>query len=346
MFMIKFELKYYTTGRQCWRRTAACLALLFAVVCCGADPSIGDNAPELVCDEPVYDFGILNNTVCFEHVFVLWNRGSAPLEIQHVKSCCGVSAQLTGNKNVPPGSNTAISVKFPLDKQSGKCRKIMHVRSNDPDKPIYRLSFVGQVTALLDVNPRSLNFGCPSADSVIEHVIMLKSVVDNAFSITNVICAVSNAVVSYRSLASNVSEVVFRTVPPIQNGFTHGALSVLTDNAKFASVNIDVNITVSRDILFVPESISVKQQEGTNTVYSFVMRSRSGSNFRIVNIETPLPDIKYSVTRINDYTYRCDFHNMRSSMDIHGKHMVVSTDKKDASLIMVPVYVSPSIPEK
>ena len=69
--------------------------------------------PSLVCDAPVHDFGNLADAAPVVHSFLLWNRGTAPLEISNVRACCGGAAKAAANR-IAPGASTTVEVTLSL----------------------------------------------------------------------------------------------------------------------------------------------------------------------------------------------------------------------------------------
>ncbi|MFO7871199.1 MAG: DUF1573 domain-containing protein [Kiritimatiellia bacterium] len=106
-------------------------------------------APIIACDHPIFDFGQVTNRNHVEHVFVLKNAGSAPLEIKKVRGCCGASTQL-GQQSIAPGSNTTLNVRLSLRGRNGKVKKVVYVHTDDPKNPYYGLRLIGTVESDVD----------------------------------------------------------------------------------------------------------------------------------------------------------------------------------------------------
>jgi len=98
--------------------------------------------PTIVCETPVYEFGVMGNTGTVEHTYTIWNRGDSPLEINRFTSCCGSTARL-GSKTIAPGTNTTFHVQLPLKGRQNEVRKAFYLGTNDPLKPYYQLLLRG-----------------------------------------------------------------------------------------------------------------------------------------------------------------------------------------------------------
>lgn len=117
--------------RAFFQNTLASCLLFFAGLASGA-------SPRLECAAPAHDFGVVASTAVVAHVFSLSNTGDAPLKIDWVRACCGVTADLSTNV-VAAGTNTSLRLTLTLDGQSGRVQKAIYVNSNDPKHPVYRL---------------------------------------------------------------------------------------------------------------------------------------------------------------------------------------------------------------
>ena len=62
------------------------------------------NAPRLVCEQPTFEFGELDESAVVEHEFVLRNAGTAPLNITSVRAACGCTVASLQDPIVQPGT--------------------------------------------------------------------------------------------------------------------------------------------------------------------------------------------------------------------------------------------------
>lgn len=146
-----------------WSARVRVLSGLLAVILGTGFPAhaLGENgdaavppppAPVIHCDEPVFSFGDRSTAASVAHVFVIWNRGDAPLEISRVRACCGATATLA-DQVVAPGTNTTVRVVASLRGRRGQVQRNIYVASNDPRQPQYRLGLVGSVAAPAQAPP-------------------------------------------------------------------------------------------------------------------------------------------------------------------------------------------------
>ncbi len=319
--------------------------IIFSMFCLWSEPGLGQQQEsQLVCDEPVYDFGTRNNVDQLEHTFVLRNKGTTPFVIRKVNGCCGVTAELTGDKIIQPGSNTTVLAKITLGGYDGKYRKVVHVLTEGQILPVYRLMINGIVIPLVEVHPGAVTFNCSFSNSVMESKMVITSRDGNPFSVTGVVSSVPQcAIDSYTNIGKNKCEIALKTVPPIPSGVIQGYLQVYTDNKAFPVIKPYVVILLADDVMVVPDKLILKPlSAGTNSgpnVYSVIVCSRSKQKFQITNIIPPFGDIVTTITPVDDCTYRCDFSNVVSSLEIAGAYMEIFVKQENERKIVVPIDV-------
>lgn len=295
-------------------------------------------APRIACKAPEYDFGTRANTQAVEHVFMLLNEGSAPLQIGQIRSCCGASATVS-DTIVPPGTGTALRVVFSLAGRSGKQDKSLYVASNDPRQPYLQLRLVGTADEAITTLPRSVAFGVidPNAATQAEVAILCASNI--ALKVTNM---VTSADFSASFAASGaVWKVNVRTAASLPLGVTRGTLTILTDHKDYPKVEVPLTVIVAEDLVVIPEEIVVIEpsQQPVPVTRCVSLRSRAGRVFRILDITAPDAGIKAELAPLASGGYRITLSNIIPFEDLNGKDLVVTTDHPLAKRIAVPFVV-------
>lgn len=124
-----------------------------------AAPATTPLAPKIVCDEPIFDFGEMNNSEFVEHDYPIRNDGTLSLEIRNVRASCGCTAVKPSQDVVPPGESASIRARFDLRGRTGFQQKTITVDSNDPNTPSLILQLKGTAMQPLRAEPSSLFFG-------------------------------------------------------------------------------------------------------------------------------------------------------------------------------------------
>lgn len=130
-------------------------------------------SPQIVCDEPVYDFGEAPNHRVVEHTFTVRNAGTLALEIRRVRASCGCTAVRSSQEVIPPGQSGAIEVRFDLRGRRGQQYKSVFVESNDPQTPTLNLQVRGTALQPLRVEPATLFYGRVEVGSVPPRVLTI-----------------------------------------------------------------------------------------------------------------------------------------------------------------------------
>src|SRR5207247_10528831 len=90
-------------------------------------PSRAAAGPELVSEEPVFEFGTVEHGTSVDHTFRVRNAGHAELRIDHVKTSCGCLAGLASSADIPPGGEGRVKVVLATGRIVGRTTKIVTV---------------------------------------------------------------------------------------------------------------------------------------------------------------------------------------------------------------------------
>jgi len=102
-------------------------------------------APRLTVEPAVFNFGrIVRGPDSVEGRFTLRNDGAAPLRIERVRNCCGVTVKLE-REDIQPGEAVSLSFTFSLTDRRGPQRKTLYLHTNDPAAPVTQLLVVGMI---------------------------------------------------------------------------------------------------------------------------------------------------------------------------------------------------------
>lgn len=109
------------------------------VVC--ADGSA--NGPRAICDEPVYRYGEVTNTVPVQHTFLIRNEGDSVLTLIRTQAGCGCTrAQITGSP-VLPGGTGSVEVAMSLAGREGRRTIAVLLYTDDPVSGVLPLRLDG-----------------------------------------------------------------------------------------------------------------------------------------------------------------------------------------------------------
>ncbi len=99
----------------------------------------------LVCEESVFDYGMVSASDHAVHSFELKNTGTNTVKILKVRKTCGCVATVTSKKDVAPGGAAEIRVSVSLKGRSGEQRKVVYVHTDSKETPLLKLVTKGRV---------------------------------------------------------------------------------------------------------------------------------------------------------------------------------------------------------
>ena len=117
--------------------------VILSLVClrpCGAEQQAA------AIEENAWDFGKVQESQILTHNFVLKNNGQNVLNIKEVTTSCGCTVSVVKKKQLEPGEETTIEVKFKAKGYNGATKQFVYVHTDDPDKPVIRFSIRANVS--------------------------------------------------------------------------------------------------------------------------------------------------------------------------------------------------------
>ena len=103
------------------------------------------NAPNLVIDKVMHDFGKIKLGDKVAYVYVLKNTGNSDLNIRTTKSTCTCTIAKLKKDTIRPGDSVELEVTFLSEGRRGNQQKSITIFSNDPRKSMQRVTIKGVV---------------------------------------------------------------------------------------------------------------------------------------------------------------------------------------------------------
>jgi hypothetical protein len=94
-----------------------------------AAPAANPNAPDMIFDTEVIDYGTIEHNANGEREFKFVNKGKEPLIITNCQGSCGCTVPTWPKEPIKPGATSAIKVKYATDRV-GAFEKTVTVSSN------------------------------------------------------------------------------------------------------------------------------------------------------------------------------------------------------------------------
>jgi hypothetical protein len=101
----------------------------------GQESSALNPLPEIIFENPIYDYGTIPLNSAGECEFVFKNTGKTPLILSNVQSSCGCTVPSWPKEPVAMNTKGVIKVKYNTNR-SGSFQKTITVSSNAKNSPI------------------------------------------------------------------------------------------------------------------------------------------------------------------------------------------------------------------
>lgn len=101
--------------------------------------------PKVIVDQVNYNFGDIVQDSVVQKTFTITNGGNDTLKITNIKTSCGCTAAVLGNKEIPASKSTQIKVTFNSSGKLDKQIKNITLNTNDPKNSIIVFTLTGNV---------------------------------------------------------------------------------------------------------------------------------------------------------------------------------------------------------
>ncbi len=307
-------------------------------------PATEPQAPRIVFQELLYDFGTVEQGDQVNHLFKFTNQGSQDLRIESVKTACGCTAAVISSEVIAPGQEGTISATFDTSKFFGERVKTVSVHSNDPLQPVATLTLQGVIAVEVSIEPAQLYLGRVRRGADTTHTIELLHDANKPIAITN--ATVASPLVSLRSedLEKNGKKgkklfVTLRKNAPL--GRVSTDITVTTSSQKHPTLAIPVFGHIEGDLLVQPPQVSFGVvRKGDTKQQDIRIKSRATKPIHIVRTQSSTPLIIAEVATVKDgeeYTVALKVNPEGTPGQIRGE-VQVFTDHPAEKVLSIPVY--------
>jgi len=197
--------------------------------------------PNLVFDQPLFDFGKVAQGKTIDHVFTFRNTGDAPATISKVNSSCGCTVAQVSSRVLKPGARGEIRASFDSTDFGGPVAKEVYVYSNDPRKAVITLTMKGFVMEDMVVSPGQVDLGAVKTGTRKDAQIKIENRGATPIRILSVKTASPHATIAWKKTRLKPGEsctVVLSVTPRNAQRFISGYLTIRTDNAARPEKNV------------------------------------------------------------------------------------------------------------
>ena len=117
------------------------------LVTCLLFPMLGKavDGYKLVCDDPVYTFGMIDQTAVITNVFILRNEGDLTYVHKYTHTSCGCTKGQLEKRMIGPGEEVKLTAVYTAKNRRGKQKKVLRLISMDSAEPAIVLTMEGFV---------------------------------------------------------------------------------------------------------------------------------------------------------------------------------------------------------
>lgn len=298
--------------------------------------------PRIACDEPEFDFGVVDNIEYIDHTFIIKNVGDTTLEISNVRPACGCTVANLSEKMIAPGGQSELTARLSIKGRSGPQSKAIMITSNDPENPQYRVNLSGNIQPAVQVSPDRLIFGQMSPGQQAELFIELTGISPDPFTVlkieTNDPHLISTAETIEEGKRHRISA---KLTAPENVGPMNAVIRITTDHPTRQIIEVPVAANVVGELVYAPSELPLSASEGASLTRYIVVRKGNLANFEIKEVITPDPAMKTTIFPFGDQGYRIQVENISPTEAINGKDIKILTTAETMSEISIPIRINP-----
>lgn len=198
--------------------------------------------PRIVFPELSGNLGKMLSGSFAEHRFAFRNEGDQLLLITDTKASCGCTQVTPSERNVPPGKSGEILVVFDSHWFSGMVEKHVEVHTNDPRNPVVTLTLEADVSPVIEVNPRDLDFGViqmtKTKDTLFSKHIVVKDLIRSGLEVKSL--NTNKPFLKAQVEESNDYQVWIKVqlIPGKYRGFFQGLVKISTNSDAYPTLYV------------------------------------------------------------------------------------------------------------
>jgi hypothetical protein len=291
---------------------------------------------ELVCDEAVYDFGVVDGSDAIVHEFVLENRGEEAVPIKKVHAPCGCTVARVNETEVPAGGSLKVPVTLDLRGRTGFQQKSVFIETGGSRPGRSVLTLRGRVGGVLAARPpmlvaRSAGGGPP------EGSVEIVGGGSEEFRITGV--ESQRGVLQPVIEGARIKAVASEELPP---GNHADVLVVTTDHPSASRFEVKALALVPADVTVAPSVLRLPPNDAVEAARTIMVKAGGGRSLTIEEVELPVEGMTSGVAAMPGGAFRVTIGGIRPTMDLIGKKVLIRTGGEVPRVLEVPIDVHPT----
>jgi hypothetical protein len=304
--------------------------------------------PRALVAEAGHDFGPVEPGGRYTHTFAIRNTGTAPLTIHKIEfSEPGMRSRFTSP--LQPGESGTVTLEWQINRASGDldARAVIHV--SDPARQRIMYALRGVVRRSVDVRPSPELFVHKYEDQEATRSVRIVNNDERPLAIRTVSTRSERVRAEVVPVEAGRAYDVKVTVPPgLEPGRYVESIEVETDHPRLASLHLEVNIVVRKELFVTPEAVdfgtlALRDRAPVSPVLwsqSLTLENRD-DDFAIIGIDSDVAGLRVEHSpRGRSQTFglllSIDPERLNGATNLDGS-IRIRTDDKDFPEIVVPV---------
>jgi thiol-disulfide isomerase/thioredoxin len=297
-------------------------------------------------DSVDHDFGTVWVGDTLKHVFKISNVGDTLLEITTVKPSCGCTVAGTYPKQLKPGESGDFPFSLNSEKlNSGQFSKTVNIGSNDPAKPLVKLTLKGVCKKYIDVEPVAANFNAVDGDSEHEKVVKIRNNAKEPLQLE--ILPTQEKRISATLVETQPGEefeLHVKTVPPIEPGMINAVLNIRTNNESQKDLSVRAYARIPKRIDISPPTVLFSPQANAQReqIRPLRMNNYGTTPVNLLWARADDPKIELTTRELKaGYAYTVTV-KMPAGYELpeEGRTITLKTDDAEKPELMIPVRSS------
>jgi len=254
--------------------------------------------PSVKVDEMTYDFGKLVGAESVSHTFKLKNLGPGTLTVEGVQPQCGCTTAGAWEKTVAPGAEWQLPITLRTAGAEGRLMKYITVRTNDPKMREFRYTITGEVKSRFAFKPtRHFQLGRVPREKETRSVVTVTNQTETPIVFKKAGVDSKFFQVQLRELSAGKEyEITLVTVPPLNEGFTQGKVTIETDCKEQPTVEMFVYAMVPPRLTLIPTVVMVPNPLEEDARRSLTLRNEGETPVHVKQVLVGNPAIQSEVT--------------------------------------------------
>ena len=310
----------------------------------GSADTVAFIGPRMQVDEPVFDFGQVEQGEQVTHNFRFTNRGNRELRVQSVKTSCGCTAAVIAADTIPPGTEGTIQATFDTKRFAGQKAKDIRVHTNDPLSPVTTLTLQGAITTEVQVQPAHLYLGRLQRGAPTSRTVTILYDINKPLEITDI--TNGNPAISVQAEDAQVKGKKGKTlqvsVPKTaQRGPLKDTITITTTSAKKPTISIPVVGSIEGDVIVLPSQVSFGVvRQGVGETRTVRIKNRSAQPLSIGQVQSSLASVVPELTEVTpgkEFELRLHITGDTEPGRIRGS-IEVMTDHPEETQLTIPLF--------